>query len=143
MKMDSAYKLANSDIAVEEFDGEFVVLDLVSGNYYSLEGAAALIWQNLMAGASPAAMANACDVNQPCNPDAVLQFCQTLSDNGLIVPSEAEPGWVMTDAVSGAFQAQTSAPETNMFDDLAELMLSDPIHDVEETEGWPVRKTDT
>ena len=27
-----------------------------------------------------------------------------------------------------------------MFSDLADLIMADPIHDVEETAGWPIRK---
>ena len=44
------YVPRSRDVASEDFDGEFVVLDLASGKYFSLLGGAAIVWRGLMAG---------------------------------------------------------------------------------------------
>jgi hypothetical protein len=33
-----------------------------------------------------------------------------------------------------------SAPAMEVFDDMADLIKADPIHDVDDVAGWPVRR---
>ncbi|WP_136659097.1 PqqD family protein [Nitratireductor sp. XY-223] len=139
-KYECVYRLANNDVASEEFDGEFVVLDLNNGRYYSMDGAAAIVWKALTDGASPKDLAAVCDEEGKCGPQAILAFCDQLESYGLVVPTPERSGIVLPDTLAQAIQLNETPPETTMYDDLAELMMADPIHEVDESEGWPVRK---
>lgn len=79
---------AAKDQASTELDGEFVVLDMTSGTYYSLGDVAARIWALIQEPCSVQEIENnvlqGFDVDPPrCRRD-VLAFLQQLADKGLI-----------------------------------------------------------
>ncbi|MEQ1900306.1 MAG: PqqD family protein [Devosia sp.] len=126
----------DDNVASEDFDGEFVVLDLASGKYFGLSGGSALVWRAMLAGHS---------VNTLCanlaEGDArraqIAGLLATLMENGLIVAASdgrVAPAELAAElsGVEGPFLVET-------FDDLADLMLTDPIHDVDQEAGWPKR----
>ena len=41
----AGYASLAGDVVSEDFDGEFVVLDLSSGKYYSMDAAASALWR--------------------------------------------------------------------------------------------------
>lgn len=139
-KYECVYQLANKDVASEEFDGEFVVLDLNNGRYYSMDGSAAIVWKALTQGTSPKHLAAACEKAGNCTPEAIFSFCDQLESYGLVVPTSDRSDIALPQPMVQAIRLNQSPPETAMFDDLAELMMADPIHEVDEAEGWPVRK---
>jgi hypothetical protein len=127
------------DVASEEFDGEFVVLDLASGKYYGLSGGSAVVWKGLMAGHSVTSLCAQLPDGDPRRAE-VATLVGSLLDSGLLVVANggavAPPGLaVELAAASGPFAAE-------MFEDLADLLLTDPIHDVDQETGWPHRPTD-
>lgn len=132
--------VANGDIVFEEFDGEYVILDLMSGHYHSVDGSAALIWKLLMDGVCPKAILDAFDDHQNMTPHQIETFIANLVDKGLIKASDTLDEKGLSSDGKASLLALTAAPKTDLFDDLADLILADPIHDVEENAGWPVRK---
>ncbi|MDA4844057.1 PqqD family protein [Hoeflea poritis] len=139
-KYECVYRLANKDVASEEFDGEFVVLDLNNGRYYSMDGSAAIVWKALTEGSSPNHLAAACEDAGHFVPETIYGFCDQLESYGLLVPTTDRSDIALPLALAQAIRSKQLPPETTMFDDLAELMMADPIHEVDEAEGWPVRK---
>ena len=68
----------------------------------------------------------------------VRKFVDVLLNEGVIVPSDpvADPQeWLP------AFPGEFVQPRIERFDDLRDLLLMDPIHDVGE-DGWPLRAGD-
>lgn len=130
------YQLRSDDVASEAFDGEFVVLDLKSGKYFSLSGASAIVWRGIVAGHS---VASICGVLPEADPrrDGIAGLVASLVANGLIVAtpeSRPRPDDTLLDLVGavGPFGME-------MFDDLADLLVADPVHDVDQEAGWPHR----
>ena len=121
----------------EVIDGEVVAIDLESGRYYSLEGAAATVWEMLQAGHGVDGIAAEVAGDRGLSPDEarldVQVFVAELAAEGLVVaPDGAEP----------AAQAPGHLPLVlNRYTDMADLIVMDPIHDVDET-GWPNRRPD-
>lgn len=114
-----------------------MILDVSCGRYYSLGGRGAGVWSALTQGYSPAAVATA--LTEPGWPDALSGFIDRLVQLELLRDS----GQAGTDALPGAdaeaLARHEGAPQIDMFDDLADLIVADPIHDVEPQAGWPHR----
>lgn len=127
------YRIASRDIVSETFDGDVVVLDLSCGKYFSFTDSGSMLWQAFSAGVRPETLVSeAAGLAAP-----VLQaFLRKLLDNGLLAVGPA------TDATADGWAARLAqaaeAPDVVVFDDLADLFLADPIHDVEEERGWPM-----
>ena len=52
------FAAAGSPIVHETLDGEVVIINLKTGTYYSLQGPGAAVWEALVAGATPPALAS-------------------------------------------------------------------------------------
>jgi hypothetical protein len=57
-------------------------------------------------------------------------FSAQLVELGLIVESDEA-------ALPAQAQDFATAPSIEVYDDLSDLILADPIHDVDEKQGWP------
>ena len=55
MTTPKSWAVRGSGVIHQQFDGEGVVIDLETGNYYSMPGAAGVLWHRLTAGAASAA----------------------------------------------------------------------------------------
>lgn len=122
-------------VAHEVVDGEVVIINLLSGDYYSCLGVAADAWQALVAGASPSdiagVIARAYDVGDADVASDVVAFARALADEQLLVPREggSEP---IPEFGGGPYVA----PAFEKFSDMADLIVLDPVHDVT-GQGWP------
>lgn len=136
MTVSGQFRPRSEDVAWEEFDGEFVVLDLESGKYFSLAGGAALVWHGLMHGHSVESLCAAVHQGSPMQAE-IVRLVQGLLDHRLIVPASVSQPDAQTSLPSEL--AACSGPfRIDVFDDLADLLLADPIHDVDPSTGWPV-----
>ena len=127
------YKSASDDIVFEEFEGELVVLNLSSGQYFGFNQSAAIVWGALMAGVHPV------NITSSALPgDVVPELVQKLISFELIKPDQTAN--TDLDATTMAeLERSTTKPSVEMFEDLADLIVADPIHDVDTQEGWPVK----
>jgi hypothetical protein len=114
------YKLVGPDVVHEEFDGEIVVLNLQTGQYFGLNEAGATLWMAIESGSDPVAVSKTHGA----------AFSARLVELGLIVQSDET-------ALPTQAQDFASAPSIEVYDDLSDLILADPIHDVDEEQGWP------
>lgn len=128
-------------IISKEFDDEVVLANYDSGLYYSLADTGAKIWLALRAGASDQGIITAFAGKFPAAADveaSVRAFIEHLVREGLIVPADSgdEKAGLSLDLLN-----EFQAPVLDRFDDLKELLLLDPVHDVDEA-GWPVKADD-
>jgi hypothetical protein len=123
------------------FDEEIIAIDLETGAYFALDGVAAHIWSSLGEGATVDDLAqhvvNKFDVGIDRARSEVDAFVTQLVHERL-----AEPGDGSGESAPSAPQlhrAPYETPKLEKFDDLEELLLLDPIHEVDEA-GWPIRR---
>jgi hypothetical protein len=130
--MSQRLEISGPDVVFEEFDGEIVVLNLLTGRYFGFNPSAGVVWEALMAGISPENI-------QARTPDAVdiTSFVAGLIDNGLVVPSLTGAS-VLAEPMAAQLASLAGAPELEAYDDLADLIIADPIHDTDPEQGWPV-----
>jgi hypothetical protein len=132
--MGERYVPRDSNVAAEDFDGEFVVLDLESGKYFSLAGGAAIVWRGLSVGHSVDTLTAALPAGDARREQAAGVVSELVA-SGLIRPDgEATGGDAQTPQL---LAASTAAFDIQSFDDLADLLVADPIHDVDAEAGWP------
>jgi hypothetical protein len=135
------YVVRSPAVVHETIDGEAVIINLESGAYFSAEGASAIAWQQIAGGASAADLIAAVGERYEGGAaeigTAVAQFIAQLSQEGLIRPAEAAEGTPAAAPVPPpAAKPAFTELSLRIFTDLKELLLLDPIHDVDEV-GWP------
>ena len=140
--MVSYFRTDVPDTASELFDGEVVIAHYGTGLYFSISQSGALIWQGLRHGLSveDAArwLAGHFAADAAAIPAQVDAFVATLLDKQLLVAvGEPYSAGELPDIGLAAWQE----PSLDSFDDLQELLLLDPVHDVTEA-GWPHRPDD-
>jgi hypothetical protein len=122
-------------VVSEVIDGEVVAIDLESGRYYSLEGAAARAWEAIQAGADLSEVAAAVAAEAGIGPDEarpdVAAFLAELQSEGLLLDGNGA-------APAGPGPGRVSLV-LHRYTDMQDLIVIDPIHDVDET-GWPNRR---
>src|SRR5205807_2179184 len=134
------FRVNEPRVLCQQFDQEVAVVHLATGNYHSLSGIAgeALLIIG-SAGASrddvAAELLIRYDVSQEVIENDLTVFLEELQTQRLIVPTREGAPRVLK-ATGGAGRALYSAPKIETFNDLQELFLLDPVHDVGET-GWP------
>jgi hypothetical protein len=128
----------------EMIDGEVVVIDLATGCYFSLVDSAAVIWAALAARPTlddvAAYLGGAYDATPEECIAASGAFLDALVDEGLVVqvPDSAHDG-----ADFGAVPEPPAAggpllePRFEKFDDMQQLILLDPVHEIDDAAGWP------
>jgi hypothetical protein len=126
-------------VVFEVFDEEVVVVNLESGHYFSLRETAADIFRLAVTGATPEVISEALATRFREEREAVRNSVRTFLDalvaEGLLVPQPetvAAPARLELPGNAGPF----TPPRFEKFTDMQDLLLLDPIHDVDES-GWP------
>lgn len=135
------FRVNTPTVTHEIIDGEAVIINLDSGNYYSLVEEGSFIWSLVEKGASANELQNA--IRQSYQGDAqeidrgVQELLGQLQQENLIVPVEGvDAALEVAPANDNHEKPLFSPPSLNKYSDMQELLLLDPIHDVDDA-GWP------
>ena len=128
----------------ERLEDEVIAIDLESGAYFALDDVAAVCWSILAAGGTTSAAVDATVANFDVAADTaqhdVEGFVDELVRVRLLAPADrpsARPE--VPDTTPGGREYRP--PVIERFDDLEELLVLDPIHEVDEA-GWPATPAD-
>lgn len=141
--MDFAHRFSlNEPTVIQEIiDGEAIIADLGRGFYYSLDPIGSQSWNALVGGCSPAEIVEALATRFPADREnigrGIEALVERLLQEGLIVRRESSAAAPPGDHLS-LFASATAfvAPVLSKYTDMEQLLLLDPIHEVDET-GWP------
>jgi hypothetical protein len=146
------FRVNTPTVAAETVDGEVLMINLESGNYYSLRDTGAAIWDGIEHGVPTAAIATALAGRLPGADTAALvaDFLAELAAEQLVVPLDApddpatgagvDVAW--TPPAPAAPSAPAAPPALEKFTDMQHLILLDPVHEVDAAEGWPIQRSD-
>lgn len=140
------YRVNAPQVLYEAFDDEMVIINLDSGSYYTLNDTGRVIWEIVSAGgaleqALAALSARFEDISAE-QETRIHAFVQGLVDEELIVVDTLSAGQVpINDAPRNDQRRAYIPPALEKYTDMQELLLLDPIHEVDE-QGWPVAKAD-
>lgn len=135
----------------ETIDNEVVIIHFDSGNYYSLDGVGADIWSFVETGSTVSeiveAIAHRYEGSRAVIKAAVNQLIVELQQEDLIAPDKSkEPESIKgleirVEAGSETERPGFEAPILHKYTDMQDLLLLDPIHEVDEA-GWPRTKSE-
>ena len=129
--MQTCFRLIGPDIVFEDFDGDLVVLNLSTGQYFGFNGTANVVFEALIAAVSFD------DITKNCASVTNLSnFLSQVQEFGLVTKSTAPKA--LSDELSKKLQSCNGLATVDRYDDLADLIVADPIHDTNNEQGWPV-----
>jgi hypothetical protein len=141
MNDNDRYRVNKPDVILENFDDEIVIVNLESGNYYSIDAIGAEIWTMLQRGATVAEIAvqlsRKYDATIQIIEKAVMEFIRgILSERLIVTDANVAVQPYPPDASVSNVRKPFALPAMHKYTDMQELLLVDPIHEVDET-GWP------
>lgn len=142
--MEPILKVNAPAVVAEVIDGEAVIMDLASGHYFSTQQVGCEIWRAIERGASRSAivatLVSTYDVEPHVASAAVTTFVGELVQRNLVVESNGDAGSGEQPVNgSGVQRPAFTSPVLNSYTDMEDLLLLDPIHDVDQA-GWPMPK---
>ena len=130
-------EVAAPDCVADDFGGEIVVLNANTGVYFSLTDLAAAVWRDLAAGHAVGSIISGIARVDAGVADAVATFINSLQQAELMRPTSRG----RTEALAPESVVLVGRGETKLtmqsFEDMKDLILADPIHDVDDQLGWP------
>ena len=129
------YQLNSPPCIAELVDGEYVVINLDSGKYYNIVGLGAQVFQYLTLGVPDSALLSAMAEDNSFSLQ-LDQFISQAVDEGLLKDVLiAETLELPEPLLDKALSIETLT--INVYTDMQELLVLDPIHEVDEAQGWP------
>lgn len=124
----------------ETIDGETIIIDAESGRLFLLTGVGPWLWSKLAAGASFEALVDELTAKYSADSASpTLAFLSSLKELGLL---RSTPGAAAPVMDAPALPDLFVAPALEKYDDIADIIAMDPIHDIEPSRGWPHRPND-
>lgn len=126
----------------ETIEGEVIVIHLASGSYYSVRGAGADVWDviqsspGINASAITAAVARRFDRSSEAVEDEIAAFVGQLRQEDLVVGADNGAVTGSNGMAVGNSAKTFEAPVLEKYTDMQDLVLLDPVHEVDAT-GWP------
>ena len=140
MGLPARFAANHPGVVDEMIDGEVVVIDLRSGNYFSLVESAAVIWASLAARPTHDEVAAYLGRVYDVEPEQCLAvsgaFLDVLVAEGLAVAVDATAPTAAAPELP-AVAGPMPEPRLEKFDDMQQLILLDPVHEIDESVGWP------
>jgi hypothetical protein len=133
------YRVNSPQVINETIDGEAIMINLATGAYYSLDRVGGDVWAVLEHGATAEDVVAALEARYDGNPDDMAAGVRTLLDQLVaeeLVVATDEPGSAPPAPEPGATKATFTAPRLDKFTDMQDLILLDPVHEVD-SRGWP------
>jgi len=144
------FKINSPKVVHDTIDNEVVIVEFDSGNYYSLDKAGADIWNLINSGASVNEIIEELTKLYKGNREeieiGVQQLTDELQKEKLIVSERSDtlesnqrPVIQQKDRLKTE-KPGFKTPNLHKYTDMQELLLLDPIHEVDE-KGWPSVKS--
>lgn len=146
MTSSQRYRPNTPHVIYENIDNEVVLVNLTKGHYFSMQGTAADLWEGV---ANQASLEEILEIlqrryqgNKQEIQTSIASFIEELVEAELIV-SSPEDAVVLQGTFAkdgGSNRLPFRAPELESYKDMEDLLLLDPIHEVDES-GWPNKHT--
>lgn len=143
MNIENRFSLFDQNIVSDLFGDEVVLVNLETGVYYSLRGSAAQVWIRIENHFNSQEILESLTIlYSNFTKDAeleIVQFIHELWDKKLIKHID-NLEQVPLSAIG--LEKPYTPPVMEMYSDMQDILLLDPVHDVDKT-GWPLPKDDS
>jgi hypothetical protein len=137
---DARFAVRDRQVIHRIIDDEVVMIDLETGNYFTFRGSATRMWACIEAGMSSRETLEHLQESFEGDPSAMEQGLRWLLDQlleeNLIVSTDEPPRRSVSLAPEGD-REDFSDPAFEKYEDMADLILLDPVHEIDQEEGWP------
>jgi hypothetical protein len=140
----SIFRINEPDVVYEVMGEEVVILDLKRGCYYSVNDTGAKLLLNLVEGASLEELLLCSNEvfelkSEKAAQAEIQQFVEQLVCEGIMIAFQREETASANNRqkIPSPQKVKFSKPAIEKYTDLEDLLLLDPIHDVNQQEGWP------
>ncbi|MFC1730877.1 PqqD family protein [candidate division KSB1 bacterium] len=150
MNINNKLRINTPHIVYDTIDDETILVNLKSGNYYSLDKFGLLIWDIIVSKGDLFKFIELVSWKYQLPSDKISSdienFIQKLFNENLIIPDNGNSSdhTSMTkkeiDDKLKELGSGFEAPVLNKYSDMQEVLLLDPIHDTDEEKGWPSPK---
>jgi hypothetical protein len=143
------FRVNKPKVINEIIDGEAIIVNLDNGNYYSTDKVGALIWGFLENGLAKQQIVDVLAQEYSGCRDAIAegvsQMITQMQHEGLVVPDQdceqsgngpIGQSHPQEPTLQNGEKPSFEVPVLHKYNDMQDLLLLDPIHDVDET-GWP------
>ena len=135
------YRINHSQVINETIDGEAIMINLATGNYYSLDSIGGEVWelleQSLAVQQIVRELGRRYEASEETIRDAVEGLLEQLSREELILRDDSSSASPSVVPLSPAAERLPFKPPTlQKFTDMQDLILLDPVHEVD-SRGWP------
>lgn len=149
MSVSMRFGINQPEVVSETIDGEAVIIHLITGSYYSLSQVGTAVWSLLEAGVDSKSIVNQLTRQYDASAEdidrAIAHLLEQLQQEALIEPlpqsAEISPSAELANGHLPDQKQPFEAPILQKYTDMQDLLLLDPIHEVEET-GWPNKKVE-
>lgn len=148
MAKNTVFRVNSPEIVSETIDGEVVIINLDKGYYYSLLKTGADVWsrieRHLDRDRIIQELTEAYDGIAEEIAIAIDEFIANLQHEQLIVADsslEFLPSEPIAEIANQSSKPRFQKPMLEKFTDMEDLLLLDPIHEVDVEAGWPNAKT--
>lgn len=130
-------RIQQDAVSHERLDGDVIAVNLESGTYFSMSGTGADVWTAASSGLAPETWLAALDdaYRMECPRDDISGFLTACLDHALLVSSENPVDGLLV-LPGDLSRTAWTVPRLEVFEDLRDLLLVDPVHDTS-TFGWP------
>jgi hypothetical protein len=130
-------EVAKPDCVADDLDGEIVVLNLVSGVYFSLRDLAAAVWRDLAAGHSVGSLISGIGRVDERIAEATATLIDNFEQTGIMRQANPRPVEMEPESITLVRTGETRLT-IESFEDMKQLVLSSPVHiyDADEQMGW-------
>lgn len=132
------FRARDNDVVWEVVEGEVLLIDLLKGIYYSLQGGTSQLASDLLHGLTLEESVERWQVRFPESDrleatEAASRLVSYLGEHGLVVQREGDPQSAPVHELS-----RHDFPPVEQYEDMKEIFEMDPIHDGDLERGWPV-----
>ena len=132
-------EVATPACAADDIGDEVVALNVETGIYFSIRGLGAALWRDLAAG-HPAERLAALARDAAGSDAAILSFVEQVREHGLMRQSARPPADGEPESAA-LLRGGDHELVFEVYGDLQDLLLSDPIHDFDPVVGWPTPRS--
>ncbi len=139
------FRVNRPTVSAESFDDEVIIIHFENGNYYSLDAFGARAWEALENGTGREQIIRHISARFRAEREEIARRLDSMLTELLAedlireIAGDAEE-LISSEALDALEDLPENAGTLLKFDDMQELLLLDPIHDVDDA-GWPHSST--
>lgn len=135
------YKLNTEKMFYDIADGQAIVINIETGMYYGTSNLGSVVLDALIQGKAPKQIIDSIKINENCITDideCIEQFIGELLEKEILISDQLPYNEEIIDKIVVSNGDYTL--DLNEFAEVQDLLLADPVHDIDTNIGWPKLK---